>query len=228
MEEVIINEEFEKEIFEFLENSDVIIENENKPLNDYFNIISVKHDHKQVRIILKKLYENEPVEINLCLKGKWAETNFEINDNVFVNCQKYDDYNNTYELNDEDKYLLLQNFIVLEPEIILGSTLIKYGFPCRRRAMFSELYKTVNKNNKMTIEILTGVIVHEIFEYIVIKGDHDLKKFPILIEESIRKHHLELALLNCSIEECRNIVKEFIDLIWKYFNQFIVSIFIII
>lgn len=226
MDEFDFTSDLENEIFESIKSNDVIIDNEKSSLNDYCIIIEIQRNAKQIQMTLKKLYVQKSDNIDLCLEGKWTDTNFEVNDIVFINCSKYDCNDNKYQLNDQDNLILTKNFIVLEPEIILGSTLIKYGFPCQRRAIINELFKTVNKQNKISKEIIIGVIVHKIFEFIVIKGDNNMNNVNSYIEETIRKHHLELALLKYSIDECKQTIKEFVYQILNFFKQFIVSSYI--
>ena len=229
MNEIDFAIQFENEIFDMIENKINSKEEKSiKPLNEYCSILEInetKEKLKEIKLKLKKIYSYDllNLEIFLLIKGKWVENNFSLNDTVFINCQYYNEDKMIYELNDNDNAFLLQNFIIIEPEIMLGSTLIKYGFPCLRRAIFNEFYKVVNKQNKITIELVTGIIVHEIFEYSLIKGEKDLYKINQYIEDALKKHYMELALLNLSIEEARKLINEFVELIIKFFDQFYIS-----
>jgi hypothetical protein len=217
--------DFENEILELIEN-----ENENEdishpPLNDYFRVANIVRFEKNsdFQIIIHKLYGEHTEICEVFIKGKWAENNIELNDSIYLNCHYFNLNLNMYELNEEDNCYLKRNFIVVEPEIMLGSTLIKYGFPCKRRAVISEIFKIVNKQNKMTIELLVGIVVHEIFEFVVLKGVTDFNKIFTFVEDVLRKHYLEICLINLSLEECRSMINEFVVLIVKFFSQFVLS-----
>lgn len=70
-----------------------------------------------------------------------------------------------YDADDEENMLSFARFIILEPFIMIPSTTITNSFPCVRRAIFSDQYRSTV--GEFSYALVIGNIVHEAFERIL-------------------------------------------------------------
>ena len=142
---------------------------------------------------------------------------------VFINCE-YDKELKKYCITEKGN--LTENFIVIEPEILLAPTSIKNAFPCLRRSIFSENFKTINLNTSFSKDMVIGSIVHEIFEHALLSGNleciNDNNAYT-LIKKVTKNFNLEILLSGLEENELLKICKDFILNIIKFFNEHFIN-----
>ena len=219
----------------FMDEDFAPIQKENSVLNEHCEVTNVTFKTNNVR--------EKEITVLTCLEGKvykvvlvgsWSELEVDkgiisciniikIGDMVFINAE-FDNQNRKYCISETGN--LTQNFIVIEPEILLAPTSIKNAFPCIRRSIFTENFKSVVINATFSKDMVIGSIVHEIFEQALLNGNLDclsLYKSIELIKRITKNFNLEIMLSGMTQNDVIDTCKVFITNITKFFSEHFIS-----
>ena len=170
-------------------------------IKDYFKVISIDESYlpSKKKIVCGKFinYYGEKkkdlliddTRINIYLQDFWSQTLIFPNDNIFVsaiydkNLKAYTVRMNTIDSNIFGPYgavkEFLKSFIVVNPEIPIIPTYIKYAKNCVRYAFLKNTIRSVTDID-ITLSTIVGEIVHELFEYLLSFIKRDDKNFDII------------------------------------------------
>ena len=256
-----------QEIFQMEEEKSNIVQNDitktkNIPeqIKDYYKVISIDDSKlpSKKKIICQKFinYYGEKKEdilidntkITIFLQDFWAQTLLFPSDTVFISAT-YDKSLKSYyiKMNTVDKKLspyggvkaFLKNFIVVNPEISIIPTYIKYAKNCVRYAFLKNSIRSVTDID-ITLNTIVGEIVHELFEYLLsfIKRDDkncDMVKFYKEMfqkkgaEKDLRKiiskedYTYKSSLIGVSENLVFNETKNYICSVKKFFEQYVLN-----
>ena len=112
--------------------------------------------------------------IHLLLTGWWNQTLLNLNDTVFVSafynptkkCYVLSTSNITDRDREDPVSYILNNIIVVEPDIVLTPSLIKSGQRCLRSSFFQDKFILLTSPS-ITKPILIGDIIHSLLEYLL-------------------------------------------------------------
>ncbi|CAI2367503.1 unnamed protein product [Moneuplotes crassus] len=188
-----------------------------------------REESSQTQTIVLKLPEDggeSPVRPKVLLRGNWYKTPIDEGDHIRVIgtfCLE-----NEYTLVLENGYTYDPNvksdinyaeYIILEPDIMVSSTTITSSFPCVRRGVFSEIFKSssIEKKGNMVL----GNIVHSTFEKFVarihkeMESIKEIKKSEVteMINEAVSSHIVSLRQVNMPEEHAREFLKKSVNAI---------------
>lgn len=114
--------------------------------------------------------DNVPLHFRLTLRGMWVRTPIDHGDVVRV-IGKFSQNNGwTLTLDDqgdqeEESPDRNAQYLILEPFIMISTTMIVTSFPCVRRSIFADQFKT--NLGDFDYPLVLGNIIHEAFERII-------------------------------------------------------------
>ena len=257
-----------QEIFQMEEERSNIIQNDiTKPKNipeqikDYYKVISIDDSKlpSKKKIICQKFinYYGEKKEdilidntkITIYLQDFWAQTLLFPSDIVFISAT-YDKSLKGYciKMNFVDKKIspygavkaFLKNFIVVNPEISIIPTYIKYAKNCVRYAFLKNNIRSVTDID-ITLSTIVGEIVHELFEYLLSFIKRDDKNCDMInfyqerfqkkgAEKDLKKimskedYTYKASLIGVSENVVFNESKNYIFSIKKFFDEYVLNI----
>ena len=251
----------EEEQMDIIQNDITKPKNMPEQIKDYYKVISIDNSYlpSKKKIICQKYFNYygeqkndiliDNTKINIYLQDFWAQTFLFPNDSVFISAL-YDKSLNAYciKMNtvDSNKYgpyggvkAFLKSFIVVNPEISVIPTYIKYAKNCVRYAFLKNTIRSVTDID-ITLSTIIGEIVHELFEEILSfikrddkncnmikfyeemfqhKGAEKILKKIISKEDFTFKASLIGVSENLIFEESKN----FIVSIRKFFEQYVLN-----
>ena len=257
-----------QEIFQMEDEESNIIQNDltkqknfAEQIKDYYKVISIDDSKlpSKKKIICQKFinYYGEKKEdilidntkITIIIQDFWAQTLLFPSDTVFISAT-YDKSLKSYciKMNTIDAKIspygavkaFLKNFIVVNPELSIIPTYIKYAKNCVRYAFLKNAIRSVTDID-ITLSTVVGEIVHELFEYLLsfIKRDDkncDMIKFYKEMfqkkgaEKNLKKimskedYTYKASLIGVSENLVFNESKNFIYSIKKFFEQYVLNI----
>ena len=147
-----------------------------------------EEESKRTTLILKLPEDGgeSPVRPKILLKGLWSKTPIDENDivrvigtfwreNDFTLFLEEDYVEETMKYKSDINYA---EYIILEPAIMISSTVIISSFPWVRRGVFSELFKSASLEKRSNMVL--GNLVHSTFEKFLSRIDekvHSMKQF---------------------------------------------------
>ena len=231
-------------------------------IKDYFKVISICDSYlpSKKKIVCQKFinYYGEKnndlliddTKIHIFLQDFWSQTLLFPSDNIFVSAiydkslKAYTVKMNTIDSNRLGPYgavkEFLKCFIVVNPEISIIPTYIKYSKNCIRYAFLKNTIRSVTDID-ITLSTIVGEIVHELFEYLLSFIKRDNKDFnmiqfynDIFIKEGAEKELKRIisrdefifkaSLIGVSESLVFNDSKKFIYSIKKFFEQYVLNI----
>ena len=178
----------ETEEMNLIQNDITKPKNNPEQIKDYYKVISIDNSTlpSKKKIICQKFInyygEKKPdilidnTKIKVYLQDFWAHTLLFPSDTIFISAiydkslKAYCIKMNTIESNKIGPYgsvkAFLKSFIVVNPEISIIPTFIKYAKNCVRYAFLKNAIRSVTDID-ITLSTIVGEIVHELFEYIL-------------------------------------------------------------
>ena len=236
-----------------------------KQIYDYYKVLSINElqlpnkkiltCQKYIKYFGEKKEDKliEDTKIIIQLEDIWAQTLLYKNDNIFVSAQ-YDNIQKKYvvkvnRINNKTKNYygivkeFLKGFIIVNPDIYINSTQIKYCKKCVRNAFF---YGTIRNifDSDYTILTLVGIAVHELFEELLSYIKRDSKNFEeddsmytVYLKLFKEKHALEIlkkiikkedykyqsSFINITEETLTKECEPFINSIQKFFEDYVLN-----
>ena len=230
-------------------------------INDYYKIISIDNSYlpSKKKITCQKFinYYGEQkkdilidnTKVNIFLQDFWSQTLLFPFDTVFISAiydkslKAYCIKMNTIDSNKFGVYgavkAFLKSFIVVNPEISIIPTYIKYAKNCVRYAFLKNTIKSVTDID-ITLSTIVGEIVHELFEYLLsfIKRDDKMCDMVNFYKENFCKKGAENNLKKIISKEdftykisligiSENLVftecQKYIISIKKFFEQYVLN-----
>ena len=229
-----------------------IIEEENSPKFDYNSANNIIMDYYIITKIIKNNYTekkflaqkftdienlnrkrqitilNETIEVSL--KGLWAQTEINIHNKIFISSKLNKDEkcylinSNLPNNNNNNLETFFNNYIIIEPEIILSPSLIKLGFNCIRTSLITEEIKTI----EITSSTIIGKIIHDFFEQLISEFYSNNKQLneefiKNNLENIINNYSFEISLIHNSYDEifqkCFSFIENINNLYKTYFQN---------
>ena len=259
LEEIFAMEQSQMNI---LQNDITKQKNIPEQIRDYYKVISIDNSNlpSKKKIICQKFINHygekkndiliDNTKITVYLYDYWAHTLLFVSDTVFISAI-YDKALKSYcikmNIIDSNKYgpygavkEFLKSFIVVNPEISIIPTDIKYSKNCVRYAFLKKVIRSVTDID-ITIKTIVGEIVHELFESLLSCIQRDDKKCDMLkfyidmfqrngAENYLKKiiskddYTFKASLIQVSEKLVFNESKKFIISIKKFFEQYVLNI----
>ena len=153
-------------------------------------------DKTPTTTLILKLPEDggeSPVRPKLLLRGSWSRTPIDENDIVRVIGTFWRE--NDFNLILEEGYIREEmqcksdvnyaEYIILEPSIMISSTVIISSFPWVRRGVFSELFKSASLEKRSNMVL--GNLVHSTFEKFLSRINEKIKTMKQFSESTVRE-----------------------------------------
>lgn len=84
-------------------------------------------------------------------------------------------------------------FLILEPFIMITNTSIVSSFPCVRRSLFSDSFRSSVRD--FSYALVIGNIVHDAFERILIANNFDVEFLENVFKLAMKPHYCQLFQL---------------------------------
>ena len=193
------------------------INNNNRYINDTDAFLSKDSD-------ISEFFNKDTYIIGL--KSSWIQTKDCLNINTFISLKGLINNNNKLLLNyvEIDDYNKTGHFLyyIVEPEIILNPTILKYSYFCLRKSIFNYIYKNSSNNKYSAI----GIILHDVFtKYLASSYKNNFLNNSIddLIKLSINNNKQICIGLFEHHNEIYNIIIKYKDAIFKIVNEFFIK-----
>lgn len=118
-----------------------------------FKVLSISNDLQRSQLSLQLKHAKFKQIVYALLSGQWYSTLVSRGDVVNIKSDKFDE--NTFYINNE------HGFIVINPDILITSTLLSSSVFCLRKAWLSDKFKGWGFGNKAMV---VGTIVHQLFQ----------------------------------------------------------------
>lgn len=168
------------------------------------------HSEKHLRITTSKTME--PVETCI-LKDGWESTPLAVGDIIHLEgeCKS-----GTWVI-DKDS-----GFLVLLPDVLISGTSVANSIRCMRRAVLGEIFKGFDGGSK---QMLTGTIVHEIFQRAAMSMDFSEEKLKRLAEDALVNplYLSQIYSLSLCLEEVKQGVEEYLPSLSDWARDFLAS-----
>ncbi|XP_077997914.1 DNA replication ATP-dependent helicase/nuclease DNA2-like [Glandiceps talaboti] len=122
------------------------------------------------------VYCNVQSEKTLLLKGVWSQTLVDVGTNVCV----------LGDFDDTDRCTVDQNnnFVIVEPDLLLSGTSIASSIRCMRRSVLNEIFKGTDFSSKA---MACGTLLHDVFQQAIITRDFSKQAVTNIIMTTIAK-----------------------------------------
>eukprot|EP00347_Sterkiella_histriomuscorum_P013745 403363527 len=203
--------------------------------NGLFVVFDVSREPLGTVLILKSQDDdNVPINFRITLRGTWVRTPIDHGDIVRIIGQfkRQNNYTLTLDDNESDPESSAQ-YLILEPFILIPTTSIVSSFPCVRRSIFADQFRTNLGDYEYPLVI--GNIIHEAFEKIILRQQFEEEFLEQAYKESLRNHICFLyklkepeskayADLKKAARNIQNWVSNMLDPTEQEFNSFIFGI----
>ncbi|CDW90542.1 dna replication atp-dependent helicase dna2 [Stylonychia lemnae] len=163
--------------------------------NCLFVVFDVSREPLGTVLILKSQDDdNVTVNFRITLRGHWIRTPIDHGDIVRIIGQfkKSNQYTLTLD-DDEPDPETGALYLILEPYILIPSTTIVSSFPCVRRSIFADQFRT--NLGDFEYPLVIGNIIHEAFERVILKQRFDDEYLEQVYKESMKNHICHLYKL---------------------------------
>jgi hypothetical protein len=103
------------------------------------------------------------------------------------------------------------NFLIIEPSILIPSTLLSDSFSCLRRCILSLRTQAAIEDKRPTPNLIAGSICHEVFGEVFENNGANITHLERLSKNSMRNNMLHLQACKSDIIEAKNILDEFLE-----------------
>ena len=163
--------------------------------NGLFVVFDVSREPLGTVLILKSVDDdNVPLNFRITLRGTWTRTPIDHGDYLRVIGAFKKSNNYTLTLDDEESDGETgAKYIILEPYIMISCTSIVTSFPCVRRSIFSDQFRT--NMGDFEYPLVIGNIIHEAFERLLISRDFEEANLEAVFRQSMQGHVCHLYRL---------------------------------
>ncbi|KAE9549418.1 hypothetical protein FO519_007369 [Halicephalobus sp. NKZ332] len=134
-----------------------------------FEVVSIDAD-KSGRLIFVKEVNGENL-FQLKLESFWSHTKLTVGTRMKIIDPRFDK-NNVISVTQD------QGIIVVEPTVLISSTTLAQGFWCKRKAIFSEKFRSCDTNIALTL----GNVCHELFQTALVRRPRIITEAWLLME----------------------------------------------
>jgi hypothetical protein len=163
--------------------------------NGLYVVFDVSREPLGTVLILKSVDDdNVPLNFRITLRGTWMRTPIDHGDYLRVIGKFKKSNNYTLTLDDEESDSETgASYIILEPFIMISCTSIVSSFPCVRRSIFQDQFRT--SMTEFEYPLVIGNIIHEAFERVIISQNFDEDYLEQVFKDSMKNHYCHLYRL---------------------------------
>lgn len=164
-------------------------------------------NHKRKQLILS-VKDKEGIQGRLIVRGDSSELSIQANDiiHVILTCP------DTPKLVDNSHNLLIWN-----PDVLVTSTVVADQLFCPRKTVIMKRFKFPGYS---TLPLLTGTIVHEIFQTCFITERFDNAYLEELLDNEIKGRLIEIYMIGDVVNELKGMIRERLPFITLWFQTF--------
>lgn len=170
--------------------------------------------HKKYGINLNKdqlileVIDSKKTNLKLIIRDQCLMLNFELNDIINVVITNFDNPNLIDDFN---------NLLIWNPDILLSTTTISQQLNCPRKTV---LMSKMKFQESSTIPLISGTIVHAIFENCFIREDWSISFMNQILEKEIKNYVLEIYILGSEIEPVKCEIKSHFPYLEFWFKKY--------
>ena len=136
-----------------------------------------KDNDQKGSIVIDGLIAEADKHIRIKISGDWKMLDLKQDQIVHIVRPKV--CNNFYVVDNED------GFVIVYPDNLISNTIVADSISCLRRAVLSTRIQPSVEDNKPSVSLICGSIVHDIVEVVLLSGNYDHEKVLNSIEDLI-------------------------------------------